>query len=285
MEAGPYGSHAAVRRGGQVHPEGGHQPRRRRPRHLHAWRRSSSSSRSSWSTWPCRSAPTPSSPTTQTGIFFALAVSSVSVLGILMAGWASANKYSLMGGLRAAGQLIAYELPDGPRRHRRGHPGRHAEHAGHRGGPERTARSSASTASATRTSSPSSSAFLIFLIAIQAELTQTPVRHADRRVRAGRRLHDRVLAASASCSSSSASSPPPAPSPPWPPRCSSAAGPCPASSARPVADCMNVVGPLVLFTKMLIVLRGSSSGSASPTRGSGRTSCSGSPGSSSSPSP
>lgn len=46
-----------------------------------------------------------------TGIFFALAVSSISVLGILMAGWASANKYSLMGGLRSAGQLIAYELP------------------------------------------------------------------------------------------------------------------------------------------------------------------------------
>ena len=45
------------------------------------------------------------------GIFFALAVSSVSVIGILMAGWASANKYSLIGGLRAAGQLIAYELP------------------------------------------------------------------------------------------------------------------------------------------------------------------------------
>jgi NADH-quinone oxidoreductase subunit H len=46
-----------------------------------------------------------------TGIFFALAVSSVSVIGILMAGWGSANKYSLMGGLRAVGQLIAYELP------------------------------------------------------------------------------------------------------------------------------------------------------------------------------
>ena len=46
-----------------------------------------------------------------TGIFFALAVSSLSVLGILMAGWASANKYSLIGALRAAGQLIAYELP------------------------------------------------------------------------------------------------------------------------------------------------------------------------------
>ncbi len=46
-----------------------------------------------------------------TGVFFALAVSSVSVIGILMAGWASASKYSLLGGLRAAGQLIAYELP------------------------------------------------------------------------------------------------------------------------------------------------------------------------------
>ncbi|MCC5952902.1 MAG: NADH-quinone oxidoreductase subunit NuoH [Acidimicrobiia bacterium] len=46
-----------------------------------------------------------------TGIFFAMAVSSLSVIGVLMAGWASSNKYALMGGLRAAGQLIAYELP------------------------------------------------------------------------------------------------------------------------------------------------------------------------------
>ncbi len=45
------------------------------------------------------------------GIFYALAISSLSTIGILVAGWSSANKYSLMGGLRAAGQLIAYELP------------------------------------------------------------------------------------------------------------------------------------------------------------------------------
>jgi NADH-quinone oxidoreductase subunit H len=45
------------------------------------------------------------------GVFWVMAVSSISVIGILIAGWASANKYSLLGGLRAAGQLIAYELP------------------------------------------------------------------------------------------------------------------------------------------------------------------------------
>jgi len=45
------------------------------------------------------------------GVFYVLAVSSISSLGVLLAGWSSANKFALIGGLRAAGQLIAYELP------------------------------------------------------------------------------------------------------------------------------------------------------------------------------
>lgn len=45
------------------------------------------------------------------GIFYALAAGSVSTIALLMAGWSSGNKYSLIGGLRAGAQLIAYELP------------------------------------------------------------------------------------------------------------------------------------------------------------------------------
>ena len=45
------------------------------------------------------------------GVFYVLAIGAVAIIGTLMAGWASANKYALLGALRAAAQLIAYELP------------------------------------------------------------------------------------------------------------------------------------------------------------------------------
>ncbi|MDD5657100.1 MAG: NADH-quinone oxidoreductase subunit NuoH [Elusimicrobia bacterium] len=47
------------------------------------------------------------------GVLYVFAFAGVSVIGVVMAGWASGNKYSLLGGLRAAAQIVSYELPRG----------------------------------------------------------------------------------------------------------------------------------------------------------------------------
>ena len=58
----------------------------------------------------------PSSPTLvlrdlELGLLYVIAFSVVSIVGLIMAGWGSANKYGVLGGLRSVAQLISYEIP------------------------------------------------------------------------------------------------------------------------------------------------------------------------------
>ena len=128
----------------------------------------------------------------EVGVFYALAVSSISVLGILVAGWASANKYSLLGGLRAAGQLIAYELPLVL-----GTLGVVIQAGSMNMQEIVVAQNSGADLRLGRPRQPVHPHPVHRLLRVHGRrpgrADAAAVRHADRRVRARRRLHDRVL--------------------------------------------------------------------------------------------
>ncbi|GIS99921.1 MAG: hypothetical protein CM1200mP26_16340 [Acidimicrobiales bacterium] len=173
--------------------------------------------------WSSPPAPTRGSSTSIPASSLGPAVSSISVIGILMAGWASSSKYSLLGGLRAAGQFGGLRVAPGPavmgvviqagtlnvqeivwpRPPARYSAGGHWQPVHHH----------------------AVLGFAIFLIAVQAELTQPPfdMPVAESEIVTG------YLTSTPACgsySSSSASSPLRPSLLHWPPLCSSAAGTC-----------------------------------------------------------
>ena len=95
----------------QVDHEGGHHPDRERSARSSGWRLT-------WCSWAFarRSCVMPFgqhliAADLDIGILFVIAVTSLVTIGLMMGGWASNNKWSLLGGIRSAAQIISYEIP------------------------------------------------------------------------------------------------------------------------------------------------------------------------------
>jgi hypothetical protein len=247
----PLRLHAAARRGRQVPPEGRHRPRAGRSPPLQAGalpRGGHRAARLHGGALRARPGVRRTSRAASTGPW---RPSSIGAIGVLLAGWSSANKYSLMGGLRAAGQLIAYELPmilavigvviQAGTMNMQGIV--YAQADGAIFGFEGLGNPYILTQFL---------GFAIFMIAVQAELARPPSTCPSPSPSSSPATSPSTPACG-SCSSSSASSPPPVPSPPSAPPSSSAAGRCPPRGPTSTATCSTCWGRSSCSTKMMIL--------------------------------
>ena len=123
---------AAVRRRDQADAQGNRHSREREPLPVPHARRCSRWSRPSRPGRSCRSAPMFVLADIDAGLLYVLALTSLGVYGVILAGWATNSKYAFLGAMRSAAQIVAYEIAMGfalvgvlmasrqpqPRRHR-----------------------------------------------------------------------------------------------------------------------------------------------------------------------
>ena len=124
--AGPVGHPPDPGRRHQAVHQGGPDPRPGRPAASSGWRRTCRRARRSWCSRSCRSAATSTTASDgivsifghetylqladpPIGILLLLAMSSIAVYGVMLAGWSSGSKYPLLGSVRASAQMVSYE--------------------------------------------------------------------------------------------------------------------------------------------------------------------------------